>query len=232
VDLSGVITWLDASVTASLNLTGSTVNSITDQSSNAYVFGVNGAIAKPTYSATGFNTSFPSLLFAGSPGQSLAKSSYGMGTGNTITTWAVMRRTSGGDNDARLWSYTAAAASHDYDNAGSWLLDTVNSSPQSYMFRNLQKSIGTIVIGNNYRIIGTINASGVITTYINGVAQSTQTASGNWVSAGILAIGDTSIAGDPSRFDGAIAEAGVATGFSNAATVSQLDLYLKNKWGL
>jgi hypothetical protein len=76
-----------------------------------------------------------------------------------------------------------------------------------------------------------MNSSGVLTLYVDGVASSTATASGNWTSAGEIAIAGGAV--DASNFfDGLLPEFGVATGFTNSTVAGQLDTYLKNKWGL
>jgi hypothetical protein len=79
-----------------------------------------------------------------------------------------------------------------------------------------------------YRIIVTISAAGATALYVNGVVTNGSATSGNW-GAGTSQL---FLHWYGNYWAGPIAEAGIATGFSNAATVGQLDTYLKNKWGL
>jgi hypothetical protein len=79
-----------------------------------------------------------------------------------------------------------------------------------------------------HRFIYTIDASGVITVYVDGVASTTVTSPGNWVSGGSLVFGVQANAGSDG-WAGLMADWGIATGLASAANIARLDLYLKNK---
>jgi hypothetical protein len=84
---------------------------------------------------------------------------------------------------------------------------------------------------NPHRVIATINSSGVMTIYVDGVATTGNTLNAAFVSGGVLAFGLAAFA-TTSPWDGPMSEFGVATGFTNSTDVASLDTYLKNKWGL
>jgi len=227
--LTGLIGWWDASVTASLTLSGATVTRFADQSGLANNLGDGTTTSKPTYSATGLDSQ-PAVSFASS--QFLqTTSTLALGTGNTVTVFAVATLSSAAAGYGRLLSYRGSGATHDYDNVGSFCLDRVSTNAQVQLERNGSGSAGaTIAYLTPCRIIGTFNSSGVRTIYINGVATTGTASAGNWVSNGLLNLGIS--VGDPYNWTGAVAEAGIATGYSDATTAAALDLYLKNKWGL
>ena len=136
--LTGLIGWWDASIVASLSLTGADINSVADQSGGGRTMSWTGFV-KPTYSATGFNSTKPAILVAN--GSALISAlGFPMGTGNTLTAWHVgtMCNSSGSDPDARAMTYFALGASTDFDNVGSWAVYRNGSTTQVASFiRNL-----------------------------------------------------------------------------------------------
>jgi hypothetical protein len=237
VALTGLVGWWDASVTASLTLSGADINAVADQSGGGRTMNWTGFV-KPTYSATGFNGSKPAILLGN--GSALATASgFPMGTGNTLTAWYVgtMCSSSFSDADARALDYIAAGSGNiDYNDAGSWAIYRNASTTQSLgLVRNVISAVTPSTITAYpapHRIICTIDSSGLMTIYIDGVVVATATSSGNWVSAGVCQIGTRVVAASGGFWSGPIAEAGVATGYHDATTVTQLDTYLKTKWGL
>jgi hypothetical protein len=223
--LSGLAGWWDTSVTASLSLTGSSVNSITDQSGGGQT--MNWANAKPTYNATGFNTTKPGMLFNSGSGTGLVTASgFPMGTGTTLTMWYVgTMPTSGGTG--RACSYNAPGQ-FDWNNTGSW---GMGGNPTTcFLIRNSTQSQFTASASPaGHRFIATVTSGGVMTVYVDGVANTPATSSGNWVSAGTVSFGTQ---GGTDFWSGTISEAGVATSYSDASVVAALDTFLKNKWGL
>lgn len=219
--LAGLVGWWDAGVTASLNLTGSNINSVADQSGGGQTLIASGTA--PTYNATGLN-SRPTMIFAS--GQALEKTSFPMGTGKTLTIWYVgTLGTSGG----RTLSYTGVAP-NDYDNYGSWLLNS-NSTTQVQLYRagfgfNVSASAHPAI----HRFIATIDAAGNSLIYVDGVSTTLAVPSGNWVTNGTFDVGRS--ASTAPTWAGPVGECGIATGYSDATTVANLDSYLKTKWGL
>jgi hypothetical protein len=225
--VTGVIGWWDASVTASLNLTASAINSVADQSGGGNT--MNWVNAKPIYSATGFNATKPAIVLGSS--SALQATSFPMGIGNTLTVWLVGTMGSTlSQTSARIFNYLASGTL-DYNSIGSWGIFRA-AADSIAIIRN---SISITAVGNTihpapHRIIFTISSSGATIAWVDGISKNTNNSGGNWISAGIAHIGRLDVTG--SYWDGPLAECGIATGFSDAAAVGQLDLYLKNKWGL
>lgn len=233
--LTGVIGWWDASVTSSLNLTGSSINSIADQSGGNNTMNWIGN-AKPVYNATGFNGK-PAIINDGSvAGSGFACTNFPMGTGNTLTIWFVGQHTGFtgfGSDDGRLLSYIAPGDSLDSFSVTSWVLARGQSTNTAVQIsRNTTGGNFACTITSPFRVIVTINSSGVQTAYVNGVATTKGTMPGNWATGGTLRFGALPQPIAVSYWDGPMAEAGVATGYSDATVVATLDNQLKTKWGM
>jgi hypothetical protein len=130
----------------------------------------------------------------------------------------------------RTLSYSKPGARDD-DNAGSWCVSAGASITTTHFVRNSvgpTSPVGT-VFSAGHRFIHTIDASGVMTTYVDGVASATVVSVGNWVDGGTMRFGvDTTTA----YWGGIVAEYGVKTNFTDAAGVAAFDAALKTKWGL
>jgi hypothetical protein len=229
--LTGLIGWWDASIYASLGLTGSTIDTVADQSGAGNNLGAFGANAKPTYNATGFN-SRPAMIFSRAADSALGLDPFPMGTGNTLTFWWVATRTVATENNARSLSYTAAGQSHDWTNAPSWAATFTNLNEDMHLERHsLQTPISeSASAGAPTRFIGTIDSSGAMVIYVNGIATSPTIAAGNWTTGGGLVVGRGKF--DTASWDGAVAECGIATGYHGASVIAQLDEFLAYKWGI
>ena len=235
--LTGLIGHWDASNTASLTLSGANITNVADQSGVGNHLGDGSSSNKPQYSATGFNTSYPAMVFTGTSSQVMqATGVFNMGTGLSKTCFAVINMSSAAASFARFMSYLASGASGDGNNAGSWCLERNTSNSQLAYERSNNTSVVNITIGSPYRVIVTVDGSGNSLLYLNGVSQLAATNASHWVSGGLFALGATPGGGIPGAaalfWTGTIVEAGVATGYSDATTVGQLDTYLKAKWGL
>jgi hypothetical protein len=176
------------------------------------------------------------------PGSTLSsffKSSFALGTGNTLTILAAVSLSddlvNGFHSDGRLMSYTASAASHDYDNAGSFALARDGSTSTMKFTRNSVSLSNSFGYNTPRRLIFTLKSDGTKTLYLDGVAVATAAGTvANFVSPGYFSIGssefDSGFFGG--SFAGTIGEIGIATGYHDASAVGALDEYLKNKWGL
>jgi hypothetical protein len=234
--LTGMIAWWDASVFDSLTLHNSgastEVLSMVDQTGNGNLLG-RGFSGDPQYQSVAINSSKPGLVYPGSSQESLKVDGFPMGTGNTLTVFAVATMNSAfGTNDARLVAYVSG--SHDYNNAGSFAIKRDGATNNIYMERNNIKT-GAIAFGTTTlrRVIVTVASDGTMTVYIDGVASSTGSSPGNWVSGGHLVVGGGYIT-DAWMFagywGGEIGEVGISSAFADAATVATLDAYLLAKW--
>ena len=224
--VTGMLGWWDASVTASLSLTGSDINSVADQSGGSN--NLTWYFAKPTYSATGLG-GYPAINMAG--GKALTKTSFPMGTGNTLTWFFVGRLgLSSSSSSGRYLSYASTSNANDYDDVQSWMVFRASSTTQMTFYRNATSTAKTTTAHPAvHRFIGTVNSSGVMTLYIDNVASTTATLAGNWSSLGTFIVGSNL---STEFIDTDFGEIGVATGYSDATAVGLLDAYLKTKWGL
>ncbi len=230
--VANTIGWWDASVFASLNLTGSSINSIADQSTSGAT--MTWSNAKPTYNATGFNTSYPTMQFNGGSQQGLANFSFPLGTGNTLTLWVVRTGPDGTvASGGRVLSNQPGAGGSDFGTATAFCLSIAGTTNNAAnITRNNINAAATISVSPApIREIITIDSSGVMTIYINGVSGGTATASGNWATNSVFCIGRRADA-NLGWWGGPISEVGVSTDFTNSTDVATLDTALKTKWGL
>ena len=230
--LTGLIGWWDTSVTASMTLSGSNITAIADQSGLGNT--LTATSVDPIYSATGFNSGTkPAMLMQANGPLRSGVSTFPMGTGNTLTAWSVTTMANSGTlSGGRYFSF--GDASHtDFNYAQCWMLAANGSSTTSCeVYRNSTQiqSAAVAAYPAPHRIIMTVKSDGTITIYIDGVSSGTGTSGGNWLGNGTLRIGTDT--GGSSFLVAPIAECGIATGYSDATTVGQLDTFLKTKWGL
>jgi hypothetical protein len=229
--LTGLIIWADASVTASLTLSGSNITSIADQSGAGNNLAAGGG--NVPYSATGFNTNKPAMVFTNGNTATLQKV-ITMGTGSTLTAWYVGTTGVGASSIAgRIISYGGGFGG-DNNNIGSFTVAAGSPFTSLDLNRNgvHAGSSGLSVDPAGHRVIVTINSSGNMTMFVDGVAGGTTgTSNGAWANTGNFSLGRQASAASDYWY-GPIGEFGLATGFSNSTLVGQLDTYLKNKWGL
>jgi hypothetical protein len=232
--LTGLIGWWDASVTASLSLSGSTVTAIADQSGAGNDLT---GVSTPTYNATSFN-SRPGIEYTSTEGDGLVKSSLAMGTGNTLTLFAACLMNDpavgGLGQFARLFSYTKSGGTNDFDNAGSFAVNRDNTNANVQFTRNgVSAATRAMSYASPHRLIVTVKSDGTWDVYVDGVVTSSSQTAANWVSPGYFGLGiSQNNSGIFNQFGGKFGEAGLATGWHDATTVASLDTYLKNKWGL
>ena len=234
--VTGILGWWDASVTASLTLSGTGVTSIADQSGAART--ANYVNTRPEYSATALNTSYPGMVFdtASPSNRALQVSSFPMGTGTSMTVWWVgtLAHAASSPGNNRVLSYIQAAGSDDATEAGSFCIIALSSKTSTTLQRNytyFQTSPAVAISPAAHRFIYTISSGGVATIYIDGYVRATGSLPGTWGNNGTLALGRK--ANNNSDYGlNIIGELGVATGFTNATNVALLDTYLRNKWGM
>ena len=230
--VTGLIGWWDASVTASLTLSGADILSVADQSTSGVTMNNVNAI-KPQYSATGFNGTKPAMVFTAASSTALQGAAFPMGTGTTMTVWAVCTMGGAGTNNyGRILAYNKPGAL-DSNNAGSWAFHRNNLNADQLTFArttNLVSGVNVTIHPAPHRIIFTVKSDGSVVGYADNTVILTGSRPGDWVSAGTVNMGRTSV--NDSFWSGPVAECGIATGYSDAAAVLALDTYLKNKWGL
>ena len=210
-----------------MTLSGTDILAVADQSGTSHNLSWTGS-AKPQYNATGFNSK-QAFVFS-STGTAFTNTSFPLGTGNTLTCWYVGNLNGGTSNsNCGLISYVGAGQSQDWQSVNSFVLYRPLLSLTLLGFTRSVDTQRPWTANANHRVIVTIDSSGVMTFYIDGVAQTTASAPGNWTSPGELNIGRSKSA---AYWGGPVGEIGIATGFTNSTDVATLDTYLKTKWGL
>ncbi len=225
--ITGMVGWWDASQFASLTLSTGSIVAAADLSGHGNDIASGSG---PPYNATGF-TGRPAFDFNGTGGTNgLSKSSFSFGAGNTLTAFFAGQMTTSTTNFGRAMSYFAGG-SNDADNNASWLLSRNSTSNAVVLYRNGSTASSGISLATPFRCIATVDPSGVMTIYINGVATTGATLNAAFGASGTFALGIAAFS-FTSAWNAAIGEAGVSHDYNNATAVAALDLYLKNKWGL
>ncbi len=235
--VSGVVGWWDAS--CGLGITNALGNpfflaKIADGSGFGNDMVKLGSGNWPIYSPTMFN-GMPGVQITATDLCSLyCPTAFPMGAGNTLTAWYAGTMTRfGGNHFGRVLSY-AKPSGDDSGNAGSWNVNSGDSLTTIRFERNVLFTTSISGTGHpaGHRFIFTINSSGVMTIYLDGVASATVTSSGNWVDGGNLAFGGAATGAVGEYWNGIAGEWGIATDFTDPAGVAALDLHLQTKWGL
>lgn len=242
--LTGLIGWWDLSVTA--GITGNpNITAVADQSGAGNgLTTASGTFNSPLYSPNTFNNPGsannpkPSMRYDSTAFSGLGKTVFPMGTGNTLTFFAAMIVNSGTygiGTPARIFSYTAAGQTNDYDNIGSWCFTRDSSAGPKFAFS--RNNTGLYMPGNYtedafIRLIFTMKSDGTWTFYLNGVANSAAGAAGAHAATGFFALGvsKNNSGSALQQLGGKFAEAGIATGWHDATRCASLDSYLQNKW--
>lgn len=221
----------DASVTASLTLgAGSKVTNWADQSASGNNLGDGNTTNKPTYSANSFNSGFPGLALANASGSLRSTSTVAFGTGTTLTFYYVGTINSASSANGRALAYWDGSGS-DFSSVGSFIFFRPSTNQTMAMMRATVQPTATAITYDVPTIwIGTITSGGVLTLYTNGVAGSTATSGGNFISNGNFSIG-ASIS-DTVGVTGQFAEGAVSNGTTNSTNVATLYSCLKVKWGM
>jgi hypothetical protein len=232
--LSSLKGWWDASVFASLTLSGTDVLAMADQSGLGQNLPWNaGSTTKPQYQATGFNSK-PAIDFEGLVGRHLFTIPvFNYDAVATLTTWFVGWVGTNAHVSAALFSYCGAGGGgNDFDNLLSFRQGRDGVTSNIAVGRNFVGSTATSpTFLTPLRAIYTIDGSGNRIFYVNGVT--TTLAGGpvsNFATTGELTIGDATQAG-PVQWDGPVGELGIAASFTNSTDAALLDNYLACKWG-
>jgi len=156
--VTGIIGRWDASVFSSLSLTGSSINSIADQSGAGNdLTWPGGAATKNLYNATGFNTSFPTIDFSNTNSGGLQKTGFALGTGNTLTVWFVGNANAlFSQNNCRAMSYSGGTGGQaDDDNNASFFVGQVGTTAVVQLESQRQSGIQNFCLHNTpHRFIG------------------------------------------------------------------------------
>ncbi len=216
--ISGCQLWLDVADRSSFTLSGSTLTSWSDKSGTSKTITINSA---PTYSATGFNTSYPTFSFTTSNLLTTTLSS-AIGMGDCMFV-AVIRNTGvAGQNDVLSVGQPAGTT----EMAMGW-----NNGETLYKFYQYANGEGkNTSAGNNANIIliGT-RLSSLMSCFVNGnPPSSTGTNSVNNTNTTIYIGGG----GTSFTYSGEICEIILYVGTTTTTQRQQVEGYLAWKWGL
>jgi hypothetical protein len=234
--LPGLIGWYDASVASSMKTTGGgtatngqVVETWQDQSGVGNHLVKNVSATAPTLNTTGFNTSFPTLVFDGTS-NSLEKTGYAIGTGNKLTVFAVTRMDTGGDNYHRLLSYVKVGDSDGFSNPGSSsiLLKSVANAEIITAATGVLSTPGALAF-DTPAIVAAIYTGSVISVYVNNVRAGT----GNAMTSPFATGGKLKLCGEDGATNwlGRVSEV-IICNADNTAEATNAYNYLKTKWGL
>jgi hypothetical protein len=236
------------SAKAGVGLSGSNVTSWSDQSGNGKTLT---GVANPTYSVTGFNTSYPGITTSGgsNSGSYLVTANRAIATGGVtaMTFWMVFKPIGEDLNDRYLSTVATAVNSNDFQGNGS-AVPFIRLAGGIGAFANSSTTAFAVADGTNSRVAMVFNGVN-ITSYLNNVQQS-QVANTNptrWGTVGTdlltLAV-STSLSSDasgnsiagPAALTGyaaaTFAEIVMMAGAASAGDRTAMDNYLKSEWGL
>lgn len=235
--LTGALVWLTAGVGQTLS--GANLNQWTDQISGVNFTPVVPNTTSPAYSATGFNTSFPGVTFAGGGSQiGLYSPTSGVVFGasqNAFSFACVANIDSTASNTATLLAVLAAGDSD--ENSGPHSINIRYLSGPA-MMQVVQAGGGVandaITTNANLRFVWVFDGTNE-SFYIGNVLQASNACNFNIGAVGSgnsgLGIADR-IAGVTSDLKVVIAEVVVTKAALSSTDRTNLDNYFKTKWGL
>ena len=218
IQISGCQLWLDAADSTSFALSGSTLTSWQDKSGTSKTITINSA---PSYSATGFNSSYPCFTFTTSSLVTTSLSS-AVGTGDCMLV-AVMKNTGTAPQNSSLSIGQPAGTT---EMAIGW--NNGESLYKFYQYGNGESKNSTLGTNTNMIIIGT-RLSSTMSCFLNGNSpSSTGTNAVNNANTGVYIGGG----GTSFTFAGQICEIILYVGTTSTAQRQQVEGYLAWKWGL
>jgi hypothetical protein len=237
-----LVAWYDAQDGASITESSGAVSQWNDKSGHAYHLTQTVAGAKPTYSATGFNSTYPGIT--GDGGDSLnraAASSYAELSGlSTLTVWiAAQMTTSGSAAFSGLCSILSQADNADYDQVSGIVCVLRNSNTEAaYTYQASTPCTSQSVTYGSYRRFACVSTGSANTTlYVdNGANPGSRLASPTFDAQNkmtVLARWDNSSGGATSTpWVGCIGEVIVSKAAADATLRTTVDGYLAARWGL
>jgi hypothetical protein len=221
--------WWDASVTASLTLSGTDILSVADQSGNGNT--LNWTTAKPVYLSTGLGgTGKPAISIDAQTRASALTGSMNL-TGSTLTAWFVGYTDSSlaFSSVAGILSYTGNGLSADWNNLNSFYIGMITNANTMAFYRNTGNPTLSVSANTPHIVIITVDGTGASTFYVDGVSSAGTTVASSWTGPGTVYIGrDRS--GD--FWSGRLGEFGIASDYLSSSDVATFYASLKTKWGL
>jgi hypothetical protein len=235
--LTGMIARWDSSVSDSMTLTpdgtGNYSVSLWEDQSGSNNLSTTLIGNDPLYIADGYNSSYPCVYFSAFQFKSLFCDPFSMGTGNELTIFGAVRIDNEDMPSAILAAYFAPGHAHEYDNAGSFVIERPGTTSTLEFIRNSQTSTASITLDATFRFVITLKSDGTFKFYINGsLVDTVTTTAASFVNGGALWIGANPTASLFHSFlGGAIAEMGICTSWHDASVVADIDAHLACKWG-
>jgi hypothetical protein len=226
--LSGLVGFwrADMGVTAA----GGKISAWADQSGNAYNLTQGTSAQQPTYSATGFNTSYPGISCVAADGKGLASASISPSTTQTFSVAVLGKQTSAGSN-ARIFSFWSTDSDSDWNGGPGWTVYEVNGwgcgAGNSDNFGNGGSSMGS---SNTPELVIWTNNGTIANAYLNGAVQGAATNINlNFFGPGNFYLGtDPNGAGDATF---TIAFVVVTAGVMSAGDIANLKAWCNANWG-
>jgi hypothetical protein len=230
--LPGLVVNLDASVTASVHLSGSSVTQWDDQSGNGNNFVQATGARQPTFSATGFNATKPGVTVVAANAQFVQNTAVPFNSAN-LSIFAVITTTANSPINSGMVSFVGAGQADDFSNNASFVLSGDTSVVGVY------KAVSNTINDSSFSDTGGPDAFGAVFNGTNGTAYKNFTAGTPAAKVGAfgnttanIAVGTRPWNGNTPSFDGTYAEVILTSGVISGGTLTTLHTCLSTKWGV
>lgn len=235
--LPNLIAWYKAD--AGVTLSGTDVITWDDQSGNDYTLTANLSGAKPQYSQTGFNSSYPGITTNGTT--AYFKSDIGVvdfhaNPQSVISIFAVLKYNAAASAARLLPSvWGNGNTGNDHDSVNAAVVGYTQTETEFYAyFGGAPRDGGVVAVGNNYRL-GSVFDGANHTIYVNNSSTPPPVTASDLALASPghfgLAFGGAWIS-PSSIVNGTYAEVILFAGAPDAAMRQAIDDYFTTKWGL
>ena len=226
VDITGLAMWFDAADNSTITLSGSLVTQWNDKSGNGYN-ATNSTYVSPTYSATGFNSRYPGLLFNG--------------TSTLLVTAAILPTpvlSANGTDTTIFLVFNRLTGTGNYEPFG------LGTNYNTYVLRDPWATGNSILdIGSSGRvsITNTVNGPQIYSLWRNGTADYMYNY-GASIGSNLSASGTVGTTSQSFNIGGGIADGGYFNSYISELIIynytlsnsqrQQVEAYLAWKWGL
>jgi hypothetical protein len=236
LSLSNLVAYYNASL--GVTQSSGNVSQWNDQSGNGNNLTLPADITTdPTYSASGFNTSYPGVTMAGGVNTSALENSSVTFGGTETFSFFLLCTIPNGSISVGIASLVANGASHDYDNTASIRLfgPGLTSNEAGWYWDNTDHRVYSFTWANTPGLWGIVSNAGSVQAYVNGAATGTaQSITSNIGSnPNLLVLGtDSTVAGDNNASVAATIAYAILTAAAMSATdISNLKAWTNANWG-
>lgn len=235
--LTGLVAWYQAD-SGVFSDAGSTpaadsalVQQWNDKSGNGYNLSQATSGNRPTFKSAGFNgLQGVQWTPADTCWMMSAAAITQLNGAGLASAWVVFKYASvTGSN--RLLSMATSSSGADYDSTSYGIFGYFNSGTTLIAYRSGGKDSATVATGTNYRMTSIFDGTNH-TMRINNAGGSPVGSTGNFGNNLLLSVGVEPDAKPSTGLNGTIAEIGLTSSALTLTDRSNLDTYLKNKWGL